>query len=946
VPTEKKAKIIKLIGLTINIGITTATIIGLYLVGFSWFALGFWAISAGFCMLTHETFYHRYFSHKSFKTGRKMQFVMGILAELAPVRGPIFWAAIHRDHHRYTDSIRDPHSPRNGIWNSYMGWVYKESNICHNYKNCADLTRFPELIILDRLFWLPMVISFLVVYLLGSYLEIVAPELGTSGLQLLVWGGFLRVLYVIHIFALLNFFSHASTVMPYYKLGYRNYDSPDSSRNLWWLGILGAGVGWHNNHHRYGVYASSKVMWWEIDMAAWFISLLEKLGLIWAVKWPPAAFIDEAKKERLKRKALRQDEGKLVNNNQLYQTLESYSKNLESKIEEKSQELEKEKAHVHNILSSMTEGLLVITDDLRIKDGYSQASSRILDRQDLVGCSIIDVLFKDISFTKQYVIRDQLENCLVTAFNLIIPHQFHSLMEYAPKHLKYMRMMDDDFVPVPLSLSFAPLIENENIVGIMVSVNEASDAGILDSGHHSHTRVIEALKNIESLITDPHDREAVGSSLDEVMPLAIESLKDIEAINHADLDDLFRRLHTVKGAVRSYKFDFLNYFAHEAETIAAELRDGKIKVDEIDIGELYRKGESLVNGLEHLYRIWTGAPKAAPTKKVASSSFSWDSYVSSLNKSISALSSELGKRVNLEVYADEGLTGDDLTVLKHALIHLIHNSIDHGIEEADHRLKNGKSEYGELSLEIKSVDGIWQVIFRDDGQGINPEKLLEISKKRGLKDFDPKTINNDELMNILCHPGFSSKEVTTGVSGRGVGMDAVRHSLQDAGGDISLLETGLDGTVYKLNWPQKSESITVDNFVPGEGILVVDDEPEMRSLITLSLEDLDLPLFEAESREAANEILTLRSIGVIITDISMDGGSGLSLISDISLESSQIPVIVITGSLSQPSTDQMLEMGIAAWLTKPCPHEQLLKSVSKALRQRKILAETELLIAS
>ena len=95
-------------------------------------------------------------------------------------------------------------------------------------------------------------------------------------------------------------------------------------------------------------------------MAAWFISLLEKLGLIWAVKWPPSAFIDEAKKERLKQKALRQDQGIICNNNQLYQSLDNYSKDLESKIEEKSQELEKEKAHVHNILSAMTEGLLIL----------------------------------------------------------------------------------------------------------------------------------------------------------------------------------------------------------------------------------------------------------------------------------------------------------------------------------------------------------------------------------------------------------------------------------------------------------------------------------------------------------------------------------------------------------------------------------------------------------
>ncbi|MBQ49692.1 MAG: acyl-CoA desaturase [Zetaproteobacteria bacterium] len=311
----KNVKLIRTIGLTINFGLTLAAIVGLYLEGVSWFAFGFWAVAAYFCMLTHETFYHRYFSHKSFKTGRKTQFVMGLLAELAPVRGPVFWAALHRDHHRYTDKERDPHSPSSGIWNSYMGWVYQEENIAHNYKNCADLTRYPELLVIDRLFWLPMVLSFIAIYWLGAYLATAAPALGTSGFQLLVWGGFLRVLYVVHIFAMLNLLSHLSVILPKYKQGYRNFDSPDSSRNLWWLAIFGAGVGWHNNHHRYGVYATSKVMWWEIDTTAWVIYLLEKMGLIWAVKWPPPKHIEEAKAERKRQKELRQLQRRARKNN-------------------------------------------------------------------------------------------------------------------------------------------------------------------------------------------------------------------------------------------------------------------------------------------------------------------------------------------------------------------------------------------------------------------------------------------------------------------------------------------------------------------------------------------------------------------------------------------------------------------------------------------------------
>ena len=295
----RKTIIIKWIGLTINVGVTLGALVGLYFGGVSWFAFGFFVVSAYFCMLAHETFYHRYFAHQSFKTSRPVQFVMGLLAELAPVRGPIWWAATHRDHHKYTDTTRDPHSPIQGFAQSYMGWVYNPTYIAHNYKNVADLTRCKELLVIDRLFWLPMVLSFIGVYALGAYLEKAYPQLGTSGLQLLVWGGFLRVLYPIHIMALINYFSHST----YWKFGYRNFDSPDTSRNLPLLGYLGAGVGWHNNHHRHGRYASTRVMWWELDASGALIWLLEKCGLVWNVRWIPDSYREEARAYRAALKA-------------------------------------------------------------------------------------------------------------------------------------------------------------------------------------------------------------------------------------------------------------------------------------------------------------------------------------------------------------------------------------------------------------------------------------------------------------------------------------------------------------------------------------------------------------------------------------------------------------------------------------------------------------------
>jgi stearoyl-CoA desaturase (delta-9 desaturase) len=175
-----------------------------------------------------------------------------------------------------------------------MGWVYNETYIGHNYKNCADLTRYKELRVIDRLFWLPMLLSFIACYWLGAYLEKTQPQLGTNGLQVLIWGGFLRVLFPLHIMAWINYFSHST----YHKWGYRNFDSPDTSRNIWFLGILGAGVGWHNNHHKHGRYASTRVMWWEVDASAGLIWCLEKLGIVWNVRWIPESYREEAKAYR------------------------------------------------------------------------------------------------------------------------------------------------------------------------------------------------------------------------------------------------------------------------------------------------------------------------------------------------------------------------------------------------------------------------------------------------------------------------------------------------------------------------------------------------------------------------------------------------------------------------------------------------------------------------
>ena len=105
-----------------------------------------------------------------------------------------------------------------------------------------------------------------------------------TGLSFVVWGLFVRMLYVLHMTWAVNSASH--------MWGYRTYETRDNSRNLWWLGVLGWGEGWHNNHHAFQRVANHGHRWWELDITFVVVALMERTGLAWNVVKKPALFDD------------------------------------------------------------------------------------------------------------------------------------------------------------------------------------------------------------------------------------------------------------------------------------------------------------------------------------------------------------------------------------------------------------------------------------------------------------------------------------------------------------------------------------------------------------------------------------------------------------------------------------------------------------------------------
>lgn len=248
--------------------------LGVFAVGWSWAALAGMLGMYVLRMFAITGFYHRYFSHRSFKTSRLMQFVFAFCGATAAQQGALWWAAHHRHHHPNSDQPEDRHSPRqHGFWHAHIGWV--PENVKADLSRIPDLTRYPELVWLDKQYLLAPIVVAAGLFLLGESLQ----AWGTTGMQMLVWGFFVSTVLLYHGTFSINSLSHV--------YGSQRYDTGDDSRNNFWLALITLGEGWHNNHHYYATSTRQGFYWWEIDITYYGLWLMSKLGLIWNLKQVP-----------------------------------------------------------------------------------------------------------------------------------------------------------------------------------------------------------------------------------------------------------------------------------------------------------------------------------------------------------------------------------------------------------------------------------------------------------------------------------------------------------------------------------------------------------------------------------------------------------------------------------------------------------------------------------
>ncbi len=216
--------------------------------------------------------YHRYFSHRTYKTSRAFQFVLACIGGAGTQKGALWWGSHHRLHHRYSDSPKDTHSPvQDGFFWAHLGWFWSRETEHTEWEQIPDLAKYPELVWLNKYHYVPTAVLGLITFLVW----------GWAGL---FWGFWLSTVFVWHATSAINSMSHV--------FGSQRYRTGDTSKNNWILAILTMGEGWHNNHHCYQASVNQGFYWWEFDASYLILKGLSLFGIVWDLKKPPLHLLE------------------------------------------------------------------------------------------------------------------------------------------------------------------------------------------------------------------------------------------------------------------------------------------------------------------------------------------------------------------------------------------------------------------------------------------------------------------------------------------------------------------------------------------------------------------------------------------------------------------------------------------------------------------------------
>lgn len=504
-------------------------------------------------------------------------------------------------------------------------------------------------------------------------------------------------------------------------------------------------------------------------------------------------------------------------NIQMLNVIEEQNRTLEQKVLERTAQLRQKTNDINSMLQNMQQGIFTITPNGTIHPEYSAFLTRILDTEHIANQPFMQVLLG-----RALLGSDQLSQ-VETAVLAILGED--AMMFEFNSHLlaKEFNITVDSGATKILDVDWSPIVDDNGVVEkLMVTVRDITELRGLQQEAESQRQELEIIGQILS-VNQQKFSEFVSTS----QTYLAENEKLINATADKDIDvlaTLFRNMHTIKGNARTYGFKYLTDAVHEAEHTYDELR----KRQEIDwdkeqlLNELH-KAERFVEKYKHVYEsklsrfndpsqgkfvehtlldrmnsvvntadMKDGEQLQATVKAITRLLQAIDTtplpkVLEGILQALPALALELGKEPPT-VNIDEGgirLNSDIAPVIKDVFMHVFRNAMDHGLEAAAEREAKGKPAAGTIQLHTVLMGDKLIIDFRDDGRGLALSRIRKKAQEAGLLD-PQKACTDAEVAEFIFHSGLSTAQEVSDISGRGVGMDAVRRFLIQNGGSISL----------------------------------------------------------------------------------------------------------------------------------------------------------------
>ncbi len=453
-------------------------------------------------------------------------------------------------------------------------------------------------------------------------------------------------------------------------------------------------------------------------------------------------------------------------------------------------------------LDNIKEGLLLIDENFQIMNQYSSYLLSMFGRNDFSNTNFVELIYPDIEGNT--VESDELKKFLLFLFHNKTA-DLEMIMELNPFRNKKITIRSDsnETREITVNADFTRIQHGGIVEFVMIIFEDITE--ILNYEKQISEQKSRHLKEIESVAVILRN----GPSLfTDFLRESEQTLKDISSKkdnleDQQTLNTLFREVHSLKGAAKHLELNIISALCHRIEDILSGLRndpeqktpDAMKQLDELTIN-LSDEFKNLGIIIERIREFSSG--QSIPEGYVKSDELR--RFLDSLIPMTGTIAKELNKEINLVI--ENNLTDlQFLPKIKNPIIHLIRNSIDHGIEDEFERLSKRKERTGLIHLRLYSSDTAYIIEVEDDGAGIDFEKIRSRGLEKNLIHDDSKTFKKSDLIQLIFTPGFSSKKSATEISGRGYGLDIVKEAAVDLQGKV-IVSTKTDiGTTIKLSIP-------------------------------------------------------------------------------------------------------------------------------------------------